>query len=155
MSLQRHSAPHKTSGTGLRAATQLCPNMEWDVLYYCISSSSDTLKNLQHLKPARTDNTYTWSGDTWSFSSISRAGGSTSATQDTLSRDPGLPLQSTICKLHNWTPLILLGPHSAFSEEGKVLGAVREGKAALHFCEGGGRSITFLCYPSIPQSALH
>ena len=132
MSLQRHSAPHKASGTGLRPTSQLCPSMEWDLLCYCTSSSSDIPKNLSHLKTARTDNTYTWSGDTWSFSSISRAGGSTPGTQNTLSRDPGLPLQSTMFQAVQWDPINLAGI-SAFNGEGEVLGAVREEKAALHF----------------------
>lgn len=83
-----------------------------------------------YLKPGRTDNTYTWSGDTWSFSSISRAGGSTPATQNTLSRDPAL----SCCELHDWASLILLGSRSAFNGEGEAPGAVREAKATSLFC---------------------
>lgn len=145
MSLQRHSAAHKASGAGLLPTTQLCPSMEWD-LCYCTSSSSDILKNLSRLKTARTDNTYTWSGDTWSFSSISRAGGSTPGTQNTLSSDSGVPLQSTMFQAMQLDPVNLAGI-SAFNGEGEVLGAVREEKTALHFCEGDEGYITFSVLP--------
>lgn len=118
-SLQRRCAPPTHL---VLVYDQLRPSTERD-LRYCISGSSRALGDLRHLPAARSDNTYTWSGDTWSFSSISRGGSSTPGTQSPLSRDGGLPLQSTALQLPS-EPADLAGlPHDVCP----VLGVQEEG----------------------------
>lgn len=129
--------------------------MEWDLLCYCISSSSDILKNLCTSKQP---------GPTIPTHGLGTRGPSPASPEQGVQHLEHKPLSAGIlvflcrapcCKLCEWTPLSLLGSHSAFNGEEEVLEAGREEKAALHFCEGGEGYITFLCYPSLFKPVLH